>query len=83
MTTEDERNLDMLVAELDRENRMMRARNERLEQELDNALSEVAHYKAVVARIIAVSELAFRDGRSKGVGEVGPSAIRRDQERND
>lgn len=29
----DEQNLDMLVAELDRENRLLRARNERLERE--------------------------------------------------
>ena len=32
--TPEEQNLDMLVAELDRENRLMRARNERLEREL-------------------------------------------------
>lgn len=83
MTMEDEHNLDMLVAELETENKMMRARNERLEHELDRARGEAAHYKTVVARILAVSELAFRDGQSKGVGEVGPSAIRRDQERND
>ncbi len=31
--TPDEQNLDMLVAELDRENRLLRARNERLEAE--------------------------------------------------
>ena len=29
----EEQNLDMLVAELDRENRLLRARNERLERE--------------------------------------------------
>jgi hypothetical protein len=31
--TPEEQNLDMLVAELDRENRLLRARNERLELE--------------------------------------------------
>lgn len=31
--TPDEQNLDMLVAELDRETRLLRARNERLERE--------------------------------------------------
>lgn len=31
--TPDKQNLDMLVAELDRENRLLRARNERLERE--------------------------------------------------
>jgi hypothetical protein len=30
--TPDEQNLDMLVAELDRENRLLRSRNERLEK---------------------------------------------------
>jgi hypothetical protein len=33
--TEDEMKLDMLVAELDRENRLLRARNERLEKEAE------------------------------------------------
>lgn len=33
--TPDEQNLDMLVAELDRENRLLRARNERLEKEAE------------------------------------------------
>lgn len=31
----EEQNLDMLVAELDRENRLLRARNERLEREAE------------------------------------------------
>ena len=33
--TENEAKLDMLVAELDYENRLLRARNERLQQEID------------------------------------------------
>jgi hypothetical protein len=33
--TENEAKLDMLVAELDYENRLLRARNERLQQEVD------------------------------------------------
>lgn len=33
--TPEEQNLDMLVAELDRENRLLRARNERLERETE------------------------------------------------
>lgn len=33
--TPEEQNLDMLVAELDRENRLLRARNERLEREAE------------------------------------------------
>lgn len=38
----NEQELDMLVAELDRENRLMRARNERLVEELNNLKSTVA-----------------------------------------
>lgn len=33
--TENESKLDMLVAELDYENRLLRARNKRLQQEVD------------------------------------------------
>lgn len=43
---QDDRDQDLLIAELDQENRLMRARNERLEEELsqarDNAIEEVA-----------------------------------------
>jgi len=42
----NDREQDLLIAELDHENRLMRARNERLEQELfqarNNAIEEVA-----------------------------------------
>ena len=73
MTMEDEHNLDLLVAELEQENRLMRARNERLERTLEEVLSERDKFKAALERIIAVSQLAFRDGRPQGTGEVGPS----------
>ena len=69
--TDDERNLDLMVAELESENRMMRARNERLQRELDQALDDNARFKVTLERIIAVSKLAFRDGVSERVGEVG------------
>ena len=72
--TEDERNLDLMVAELEQENRLMRARNERLQQELDRALDENARFKVTLERIIAVSKLAFRDSVPEGVGEVGAKA---------
>jgi len=72
--TEDERNLDLMVAELEQENRLMRARNERLEQELERALDETARFKVALERIIAVSKLAFRDGVPERVGEVGTQA---------
>jgi hypothetical protein len=73
MTMEDERNLDLLVAELETENRLMRARNERPERELNAALDENARFKVALERIIAVSQLAFRDSRPQGIGEMGPS----------
>jgi len=69
--TEDERNLDLMVAELEQENRLMRARNERLQEELDRALDDNARFKVTLERIIAVSKLAFRDGVPERVGEVG------------
>jgi len=84
MTMEDERNLDLMVAELEQENRLMRARNERLERELNEALDANARFKVALGRnanarfkvalerIIAISQLAFRDGRPQGTGEVGP-----------
>jgi len=72
--TDDERNLDLMVAELESENRLMRARNERLQQELDRALDDNARFKVTLERIIAVSKLAFRDGVPERVGEVGAQA---------
>lgn len=72
--TEDERNLDLMVAELESENRMMRARNERLQRELDQALDDNARFKVTLERIIAVSKLAFRDGVPERIGEVGAQA---------
>lgn len=40
--TEQERELDLLVAELEQENRLLRARNQRLEKELAQALAAAA-----------------------------------------
>ena len=46
MMEQSERDQDLLIAELDQENRLMRARNDRLERELaqarNNTLDEVA-----------------------------------------
>jgi hypothetical protein len=47
--TEDERNLDLLIAELETENRLLRARNERLE----NEVCTVEDYKIRLSRAIA------------------------------
>ncbi len=71
---EETRNLDLMVGELEQENRLMRARNERLQQELERALDETARFKVALERIVAVSKLAFRDGVPEGVGEVGTQA---------
>ncbi len=71
MTMEDERNLDLMVAELDSENRLMRARNERLEADNERLREENARFKVTLERIIAVSQLAFRDSGPQGVSEMG------------
>jgi len=79
--TEDERNLDLTVAELEREIRMLRANNERLERTLEAAQSERDNFRAAVERIIAVSNVALWNGRPQGTGEVGTP--KRTQETND
>ena len=62
--------LDLMVAELETENKMMRARNERLERELAIAVAERDEFKTAVERIIAISQLAFRNSAIKGIGKV-------------
>lgn len=79
--TEDERNLDLMVAELEQENRLMRARNERLERTLNDTESERDKLRAAVERIIAVSNVALWNGKPQGTGEVG--SPKRHQESND
>jgi hypothetical protein len=69
--TEVERELDLMVAELELENRMMRARNERLEEELAATTAERDAIKEALERIIAISQLAFRSGGAKGISEMG------------
>lgn len=71
--TDEERETDMLIAELEHENKLMRARNERLEAENERLTDENARFKVALERIIAVSQLAFRDSAPQRVGEVGPS----------
>jgi len=46
--TPEEQNLDMLVAELDRENRLLRARNERLEAENEALEKQVKELLSMV-----------------------------------
>jgi hypothetical protein len=69
--TETERELDLMIAELETENRMMRARNERLEKELAAATTERLRMQGALERIIAVSRVAIWDSVPKGVSEVG------------
>jgi hypothetical protein len=81
MTMEDERNLDLMVAELEQENRLMRARDERLERTLEQTESERDKLRSAVERILAVSNVALWNGRPQGTGEVGTP--KRNQETND
>jgi hypothetical protein len=81
MTMEDERNLDLMVAELETENRLMRARNERLERELNFTTAERDGFKEALERILAVSKLALWGSKPPRTGEVGPS--KRREECND
>jgi predicted RNase H-like nuclease (RuvC/YqgF family) len=80
--TEDERNLDLMVAELGTENRMMRERNERLQRELNAVQADRDGLKEALERILEVSRVALWDGTSKGIGELGPQT-RRNRECND
>jgi uncharacterized protein YaaN involved in tellurite resistance len=47
--TEQERQMDLLIAELETENRLLRARNERLEKEV----SQATDYKIRLSKAIA------------------------------
>lgn len=69
---DEERELDLMVAELETENRMMRARNERLEHELVTATTERDRFKEALERILSVSRVAVWDGQPKRTPEVGP-----------
>lgn len=69
--TRDEIELDLLVAELETENRMMRARNERLEKELAAATAERDAIKDAMERILAISKLAVWGSKPQGANQVG------------
>ena len=71
--TEDERNLDLMVAELEQENRLLRARNERLERAHEDVVSARDKFKAALERILSISKVVLWGGRPQGTGEVGPS----------
>lgn len=56
--TEEERNLDLLVGELEHENRLVRARNARLE-------SEVAFLNGLVSKLLKDVELSNSNRREE------------------
>jgi len=58
-----------MVGELEQENRLMRARNERIQKELDIALDENAKFKVALARILAVSKLLLEPEEVKPTKE--------------
>lgn len=55
--TDDERALDLALAEAEQENRLLRARNERLQSELDDL--EQQHHE--LKDVLAVERTAIRD----------------------
>jgi hypothetical protein len=79
--TDEEREMDLTIAELEQENRLMRARNERLERELTVERNERERMQDALERILAVSNVALWDGKPQGTGEVGTP--KRNQETND
>lgn len=76
MTMEDERELDMKVAELELENKNLRIEVERITRERDAAQAESRRYQEVVERIMSVSRMALWGSRPQGTCEVGPKEHR-------
>jgi len=56
---EETRNLDLMVGELESENKLIRERNEQLQQELERVLDENAQFKITLERIMAITKLAY------------------------
>lgn len=79
--TDEERELDLLVAELGSEVRMLITQNETLKQNLNAVTAERDRFKEALERILSVSRVALWDSRPQRVSEVGPKA--RTQECND
>lgn len=69
--TEQEREMDLMIAELEVENRMMRERNGRLERELHAAATERDRFKEALERILAISRVAVWDGKPQGATTLG------------
>mgnify|MGYP006294017085 CR=1 FL=1 len=78
---EQERQLDLLVAELEAENRKMRTQNERLERELTAVTAERDVFKEALERVLTISRVAIWNRAPDGVAGVGAKA--RNKEIND
>ena len=57
--TEDERSLDLLVGELEHENRLVRARNERLEQACTTIIAERDALRRALEEILTITRAAL------------------------
>jgi len=68
---EETRNLDLMVGELEQENKLMRARNERLERELTVERNERERMQDALERILAISRMAVWNGQPKRTEQVG------------
>ena len=75
---ETERELDLMVAELGSEIRMLVAQNETLKRNLNAVTAERDGFKEALERILAISRVAFRNGQPQGVSEVGAKAQARE-----
>ena len=78
---EQERQLDLLVAELEAENRKMRTQNERLENELAVTRMQRDTFQTTLESILTISRVAIWNRAPDGVAEVGARA--RNKEIND
>ena len=67
---EETRNLDLMVGELESENKQMRMHIEQLLQELERLVNENARFKVALARIMAVSKLYLEQGKPEGVNQT-------------
>jgi len=68
--TEAERELDLMVGELEVENKLTRERYERLERVLAITVAERDAFQTALERIVEISQLAFRDSALKAISEV-------------
>ena len=80
---ETERELDLMVAELNVENKMLKEQHERLTRELNATAAERDRFKEALERILAVSRVALWGSERKTTFEVGSHTSPRVIECND